>query len=142
MEFKLWATCAYDTVLECSVSVGYVGSPRLQQLTVRLIAADTCGRPDWLGKRFSRKTMLCAGYATAGRDACQGDSGGPLQCLAGGGRWKLLGIVSHGQMCAVAKKPGVYTRVEAMVDWINTHFKGTIVGIKSRFKLTLFPVPV
>jgi len=68
--------------------------------------------------------MLCAGYATAGRDACEGDSGGPLQCLAGGGRWKLLGIVSYGQMCAIVKKPGVYTRVEAMVDWMNRHFKG------------------
>ena len=102
-----------------------MGSTQLRQLTVRLISADTCAQPDWLGSRFHRSLMICAGYKSAGKDACAGDSGGPLQCLAGGGRWKLVGIVSFGDMCAVAMKPGMYTRVRAMVDWINTHFEGT-----------------
>jgi len=108
----------------CGCGAGYVGSPRLRELTVRLISADTCGRSDWLGDEFDKSVMLCAGYATGGRDACDGDSGGPLQCLAGGGRWKLVGIVSFGRMCAVAHEPGVYTRVEAIVDWMRSHFEG------------------
>jgi len=97
---------------------------------VRLFPAATCGR--WIGAKFDSATMLCAGYVSGGRDACQGDSGGPLQCLAGGGRWKLIGIVSFGNMCGIATKPGVYTRVRAMVDWMNTHFEGTPALFKGK----------
>ena len=44
----------------------------------------------------------------------QGDSGGPMTC----GNGVLCGIVSWGYGCAVADKPGVYTKVSAYVDWV------------------------
>jgi len=106
-----------------NVTVGRTVAPKLRQVVVRLIPDDICGRPDWYGSKFYQPTMMCAGYAAGGKDSCQGDSGGPLQCLAGGGRWKLIGIVSFGDMCAMMKKPGIYTRVEAMLGWIKSHFK-------------------
>ncbi|KFQ93864.1 Chymotrypsin-C, partial [Nipponia nippon] len=49
-----------------------------------------------------------------------GDSGGPLNCQLGG-LWEVSGIVSFGSGlgCNTAKKPTVFTRVSAYIDWIN-----------------------
>lgn len=51
----------------------------------------------------------------------QGDSGGPLNCQAENGSWEVRGIVSFGSglSCNTRKKPAVYTRVSAYIDWIN-----------------------
>lgn len=50
----------------------------------------------------------------------QGDSGGPLNCQRNG-LWEVDGIVSFGSGlgCNTAKKPTVFTRVSAYIDWIN-----------------------
>ena len=62
--------------------------------------------------------MLVSG----GRDACWGDSGGPLMLQdATTGRYFAYGIVSWGEGCADEGKYGVYTRVENLVDWIESH---------------------
>lgn len=58
--------------------------------------------------------MICAGFMEGGRDACQGDSGGPL--VVNG---VLAGIVSFGEGCAEAYKPGVYTNLSAMRGYIR-----------------------
>lgn len=50
-------------------------------------------------------------------DACYGDSGGPLFHL---GDRMLVGVVSWGMGCALDEYPGIYTRVSAFTDWIQT----------------------
>jgi len=39
-----------------------------------------------------------------------GDSGGPLMLQLEGSRYVVIGVVSYGYRCALARYPGVYTR--------------------------------
>lgn len=58
-------------------------------------------------------TMLCAGDSQY--DSCVGDSGGPLLTSTG----EQVGVVSFGEGCAKAGKPGVYARVSYVISWIR-----------------------
>ncbi|KAH0953158.1 hypothetical protein HN011_006829 [Eciton burchellii] len=58
--------------------------------------------------------QLCAGVAEGRRDTCQGDSGGPLLCNG-----VQVGIVSWGIGCARPDSPGIYTRVDYYLGWLN-----------------------
>uniref|UniRef100_A0A8C4RX61 Serine protease 56 n=1 Tax=Erpetoichthys calabaricus TaxID=27687 RepID=A0A8C4RX61_ERPCA len=74
-----------------------------------------------LSKELITSTMFCAGYLSGGIDSCQGDSGGPLTCQdPKTGRFQLFGITSWGDGCGEKGKPGVYTRVSAYSDWVNS----------------------
>jgi secreted trypsin-like serine protease len=77
--------------------------------------AGQCGK---YGNLYRPKTMLCAGLTNAAADSCQGDSGGPLTTT--GATPTLVGVVSWGNGCALAKYPGVYARVSAFASWIQS----------------------
>lgn len=89
----------------------------LQEVDLPLISDSVCAKTN-NERYFKPEVMFCAGWLEGGKDACTGDSGGPLIC-AENDRPVLRGITSWGLGCAEANAPGVYTRVEKYLDWIE-----------------------
>nr|XP_054773335.1 HEAT repeat-containing protein 6-like [Lytechinus pictus] len=90
----------------------------LHEAKMPLIPRRICNYKKSYNGKIER-TMLCAGHMEGGIDACQGDSGGPLSCLGSDDHWYVVGVTSWGHGCAIANKPGVYTRVSSYLDWIH-----------------------
>uniref|UniRef100_A0A8C9EJM7 Chymotrypsin C n=1 Tax=Pavo cristatus TaxID=9049 RepID=A0A8C9EJM7_PAVCR len=90
----------------------------LQQALLPVVDYATCSQSDWWGG-LVRTSMVCAG-GDGVVSGCNGDSGGPLSCQRDG-LWEVHGIVSFGSSwgCNTVKKPTVFTRVSAYIDWIN-----------------------
>ncbi|WP_444995124.1 trypsin-like serine protease [Aliikangiella sp. IMCC44359] len=64
------------------------------------------------------ETQICGAAPEGGIDACQGDSGGPLLVRDfKAKKWKLAGITSYGNGCALPGNPGVWARVSVLSDW-------------------------
>ncbi|MEU4670687.1 serine protease [Amycolatopsis sp. NPDC023774] len=95
-------------------------SDYLRSAVVPLVSDSTCKSAY---DTYDPSSMVCAGYRDGGIDACQGDSGGPL--VVGD---TLIGIVSFGDGCAKAGKPGVYTRVSTYADDIAAQSQPRILG--------------
>uniref|UniRef100_A0A182FG68 limulus clotting factor C n=2 Tax=Anopheles albimanus TaxID=7167 RepID=A0A182FG68_ANOAL len=72
--------------------------------------------------------QICAAEEHGGQDACQGDSGGPFVCQSQSNPHELYlaGVVSHGEGCARANEPGVYTRVALFIEWIEQKVNGPL----------------
>jgi len=91
---------------------------RLQKVDVPLVPFATCNK-NYGGVITDR--MICAGYTNGGKDSCQGDSGGPLVATADDHKTYLIGVVSWGEGCARANKPGIYSKVSQAVSWIQQY---------------------
>lgn len=100
-------------------STSFGGSPSgtllAGQLQV-LLGPGQSGCGDY-GSGFFPAQVICAGIPSGGVDACQGDSGGPL-VVTEAGVPILAGITSVGNECALARYPGLYTRITAFLPWI------------------------
>ncbi|XP_011880749.1 PREDICTED: trypsin-1-like [Vollenhovia emeryi] len=81
----------------------------LRHVRIPLISPDKCPMLN-----VHKEKQLCAGLPEGGRDACKGDSGGPLLCNG-----TQVGIVSWGAGCARPNAPGVYSRVDFYLQWLN-----------------------
>ncbi|KAI3369866.1 hypothetical protein L3Q82_024681 [Scortum barcoo] len=93
-------------------------SAQLKQAYLPLVDYQTCSSSDWWGSTV-KTTMVCGGGgAEAG---CNGDSGGPLNCLVNG-KYYVHGIASFvsGLGCNTPKKPTVFTRVSAYIEWMDS----------------------
>jgi len=101
------------TCMKCATS------PILRHGTMRVWKNSECQQKySQYGSQIPKvqSTMVCAG--SPGIDACQGDSGGPLFLKQGGNTYsEQIGIVSWGVGCG--QYPGVYTRVDKYISWIN-----------------------
>ncbi|KAG8010258.1 Serine protease hepsin [Nibea albiflora] len=122
-------------------NVGYYGhlADVLQEANVPIISDTVCNAPDYYDNQITT-SMFCAGYEKGGTDACQGDSGGPFvadDCLSKTSRYRLLGVVSWGTGCAMAKKPGVYTRVSRFLPWISTAMRLLTTVMSPEIKLEI-----
>uniref|UniRef100_A0A8C3PFD3 matriptase n=1 Tax=Chrysemys picta bellii TaxID=8478 RepID=A0A8C3PFD3_CHRPI len=109
---KIWVTGWGAT------SEGGAGATILQKASIRVINQTICNT--LLTNQITSR-MMCVGFLTGGIDACQGDSGGPLVSVENSNRLFLAGVVSWGDGCAQRNKPGVYTRVSKLRDWIKQH---------------------
>jgi len=101
----------------------------LQEAEVTTRANNDCG--SYTSSQIDN-SMLCAQGRNGNNivDGCQGDSGGPLVCESNG-EWTLHGATSWGRGCAQANYPGVWARVNFVMDWV---YAGMIIP-------TLPPLP-
>lgn len=96
-------------------------STAMLKVELPILPSDLANLPDWLDGQVT-ENMLAAGLAEGGKDTCQGDSGGPLLVRGpGGAGWRMAGVVSWGDGCGRARRPGVYTRVSRFRRWILDH---------------------
>ncbi|KAG8623745.1 hypothetical protein KVT40_008721 [Elsinoe batatas] len=107
------STISYAT-LAAAGSDPAAGSSAVR-VTVPIVSRTTCKSN--YGSSSITDTMICAGLSSGGKDSCQGDSGGPLVDA----NKVLIGIVSWGDGCAAAGKPGVYSRVGSLRTFINAN---------------------
>nr|XP_051714170.1 chymotrypsin-like elastase family member 3B [Oryctolagus cuniculus] len=99
------------------LSTGGQTANKLQQALLPVVDYAHCSQKDWWGSSV-KETMVCAGGGDS--SACNGDSGGPLICPGVNCKWEVYGVVSFGSSlgCNTLKKPTVFTRVSAFIDWI------------------------
>ncbi len=114
----LYTAGATSTVLGWGVTESGSTSDTLRKVDIPVTADDTCAES--YKDAFNPASMVCAGLAEGGKDSCQGDSGGPLVGAAADGTRKLIGIVSWGQGCAEPDFYGVYGRVSAFHDVLQS----------------------
>lgn len=128
-----WPIAGTDAVISGwgTTSAGGSQSNQLKSATIDVLtnpSSKVCGL--YTKNEYINTVMLCGGVAAGGVDTCQGDSGGPLAIYnATSSKWILGGITSWGTGCADKNYPGVYTRVTAFVQWIQSIVSNTNVRL-------------
>ncbi|XP_071759965.2 elastase-1-like [Centroberyx gerrardi] len=99
-------------------STGGSMSAQLRQAYLPLVDHNTCTSSGWWGSTV-KTSMVCAGGGA--ESGCNGDFGGPLSCNVNG-RYYVHGIASFvsGMGCNAPKKPTVFTRVSAYINWMDS----------------------
>ncbi|XP_069834413.1 ovochymase-2-like [Dendropsophus ebraccatus] len=102
----------------------------LNQVALPVIAYEVCKTPAYWWFQI-KESMICAGYVKPDelKSVCQGDSGGPLVCPStkNSSIWEVHGVTSFGPIgCIMDKKPSVFTRTSAHLDWIDNIIKKDI----------------
>lgn len=88
----------------------------MRKVKIPIVNQKVC-TDSYAGFSIVTPRMIFAGILkTGGKDACHGDSGGPLVVDD-----VLIGITSWGKGCARAGYLGVWTRVPALRNWINSN---------------------
>jgi secreted trypsin-like serine protease len=118
----------------------------LKEVDLKVIDFDTCNYYYGLENVTLTSNMFCSGYMDGSQDSCQGDSGGPLIVADGNDSYALAGIVSFGgslnQMCGAPNYPGVYTKVQNYIEWIErytgllTKNKSLVMNLEATLKST------
>ncbi|XP_064186310.1 complement factor D isoform X5 [Anguilla rostrata] len=85
---------------------------KLQEVDIKVMRRNLCGRSDYYGKGFT-DNLMCASEKR--KDTCDGDSGGPLLF-----KGVAVGITSNGgKKCGTVRKPGLYTIISHYTQWID-----------------------
>jgi len=93
-----------------------------QSATLPIISREECSAV-WTLTDGLLPGQMCAGGGDA--DSCRGDSGGPLVMRIPTNDndrvhpWIVTGVVSFGSKYCASGRPGIYTRVEQYIDWIQ-----------------------
>lgn len=94
---------------------GEAPAPSTYEVELDVIPNDFCARLDGYGPEKITPKNFCAVHPS--RKTCRGDSGGPVVDALG----NVIGIVSWGkERCLGDGQPGVYTRVAAYREWIDS----------------------
>jgi secreted trypsin-like serine protease len=118
-----------------TTSEGGVIAQILQEVEIPVVTNQVCNQSYGGG---ITSNMLCAGFQTGGKDSCQGDSGGPL-VIPVNNSWAQIGIVSFGNGCARPDFYGVYSRVSALVGWIES-ITGPLAGTPPGSSYIFLPI--
>jgi len=103
-----------------SERVGGPTASKLMQAKVPMVTQSQCANAYRnVGQVSIGDNKICAGVG--GRDTCNGDSGGPLLSDHLESGWTVVGITSFGVDCARPDFPGVYTRVDKYLNWIQNN---------------------
>ncbi len=109
---------AAEQILATAVGWGAndIDSRLLQDVHLPISNVEECAAAYPFSINF--ETQICGAAPEGGIDACQGDSGGPLLVRDfNTEQWKLAGITSYGNGCALQGFPGVWARVSVLSDW-------------------------
>lgn len=111
-----------------TVQANGTSTAELRSARLELTSLGTCTRESKYrnepGEAPKLNSALCAGSRN-NASSCKGDSGGPLIYYGDAdNKPRVVGVVSTGIRCGQTGRPGLYTRVGNVYDWIEGVMSG------------------